>query len=165
MWPPRLLVNVHYFVLKTFEYSRYLDQKIDQDLVSQRFVVNLQSSNVFTLLLLWQDFWITCKSAYLHDLISYAYVIKPFHLLSCHTHWMNNIGNIDPCFLWHQFYSIANWKKTVLDLDLAWYFRSNSLASYYFASKWVCILCIMYLLVLYTFPSSHFSQFTRFSIH
>ena len=93
------------------------------------------------MLLLWQDFWTTCEfvsfmirlflhmssnfwcierlnyllTSLLHDLISYAYVIKPFILLSCHTHRMNNIGNTDPCLLLHQFYSIANWKKTALE--------------------------------------------------
>ena len=128
------------------------------------------------MLLLWQDFWITCEfvcfmirlflhmssnfwsiefldclfTSLLHDLIFYVYVIKLFHQLSCHTHWFSSLETSILALFWHQFYGIANWSRSALDLDRDWRLRSDSLASYSPASKWVSNLSLMYFSVLYT---------------
>ena len=86
----------------------------------------------------------------LHDLIFVVYVLESFHQLSCHTHWFSSLETSILALFWHQFYGIANWSTSALDLDRDWRLRSDSLASYSPASKWVSNLSIMYFTVLYT---------------
>ena len=129
---------------------------------------------VFTYVL---KFWYIERLNYLltnllHDLIFCVYVIKLFHQLSCHTHWFSSLETSILALFWHQFYSIANWSRSALDLDHDWRLRSDSLASYSPASKWASNLGIMYFTVLYTFDLHilfHYSQAfhhskTKFSI-
>ena len=98
------------------------------------------------------------------DFICVHHQTFPFTFMS-HSSDEQFFGDTDPCFLWHQFYSIANWKKTALDLDHAWCLRSNSLAFYYFCPQisfqsWYHVLFDSLYYFIFTFSSTihkHFS--------